>query len=138
MPDVSIRLSEGRLSLQEAYEAVRGPGFGGIALFCGDVRAREAGRPIEAIVYEAYVPMALKELDRVAALAAGRHGARVAVIHRLGRVPAGETSVVVAAAAAHRPEAFKACREVIDGLKESVPIWKASFEEALPPLAAKR
>lgn len=128
-------LSRGPLSLDRAYAAVRSPERGAVLLFLGTVRASEAGRPISAIEYEAYEAMALRELEKAAALAAARHGAAVHAVHRLGPVPAGEPSVIVAAAAAHRAEAFAACRDVIEALKAAVPIWKTDF---LPAAAEAR
>ncbi|MBI3300353.1 MAG: molybdenum cofactor biosynthesis protein MoaE [Elusimicrobia bacterium] len=124
---MGVRLTREPLSLDAVYAAVRSPARGGVALFSGVVRASEDGAPISRIDYEAYEPLALKELARIAARAEESHGAAVEVHHRLGPVPAGEASVLVAAAAAHRAEAFAACREVIDRLKETVPIWKADF-----------
>ena len=125
---MSVKLTREPLSLDAAYAAVRAPGRGGVALFAGVVRDSEAGTPVSAIGYEAYEPLAIKELARIALAAERAHAAAVEVHHRLGKVPAGEASVLVAAAAAHRAEAFAACREVIDRLKETVPIWKADFE----------
>lgn len=122
-----VLLTRDPLSLDAVYAAVRSPQRGGVVLFSGVVRDLEDGAPIGAIGYEAYEPMAAKELARIAAAAEAAHGAVVTVHHRLGPVPAGEASVLVAAAAAHRAEAFAACREVIDRLKETVPIWKADF-----------
>jgi molybdopterin synthase catalytic subunit len=75
--------------------------------------------------YEAYEPLALAELQRISLEAARRNGClRVAVAHRTGRVGLGEPSVIVAVSAAHRAAALTACREVIDELKRTVPIWK--------------
>lgn len=124
-----IRLTSSPLDIGEAFRCVAEPGLGGVALFVGTVRGSEEGRPIGGIGYEAYEGMALKELDACARKAEERHGAKVAVFHRVGTVPVGEASVVVAAAAPHRAEAFAACRETIESIKESVPIWKSSFLE---------
>jgi molybdopterin synthase catalytic subunit len=79
---------------------------------------------VEALVYEAYEELALRELRAIAAEADARFGARVALAHRTGRVDAGDPSVAVAASAAHRPAAFAACRYAIDQLKARAPIWK--------------
>lgn len=124
---MAVLLTREALSLDAAYSAVRSPKCGGVVLFSGVVRDTEAGAPVAAIGYEAYEPMAAKELARIAAAAEAAHGAAVVIHHRLGPVPAGEASVLVAAAAAHRAEAFAAAREVIDRLKEIVPIWKVDF-----------
>lgn len=126
---MQVLLTREPLSLDAAYAAVRAPELGGIVVFLGTVRDDEEGRAIAAIDYEAYEPLARKELMRIGRRVEERFGARAAVQHRLGAVAAGEASVLVAAAAAHRAEAFAACRELIDRLKETVPIWKARFSE---------
>ncbi len=128
---MDIRITDQPLSLDAVYKAVVGPEFGGIVLFAGSVRSVENGSKIESIRYEAYDSMARKEFEKIVRAAEKTHGARIAVHHRTGRVPVGESSVLIAAAAGHRPEAFTACREVIDRLKKTVPIWKASFEAAV-------
>lgn len=125
-----VELTREPLSLDEAYAVVRSPELGGIVVFSGSVRDSEEGRPLGAIEYEAYESMARSLLERLCAEVESRHSARAAVFHRLGSVPAGEPSVLVAAAAAHRAEAFAACRELIDRLKTDIPIWKTSFTPA--------
>ncbi len=125
---MDILIIDQPLSLDAVYKAVVGPELGGVVLFAGNVRNVENGSKIESIRYEAYDSMARKEFEKIVRAAEKTHGARIAVHHRTGRVPVGESSVLIAAAAGHRPEAFIACREVIDRLKKTVPIWKASFE----------
>ncbi len=100
---------------------------GAVVTFSGVVRDREQGAAIQAIIYEAYESMAYKELAKIIEGVESETGAVLAIHHRIGEVPAGEASVVVCAASAHRPEAFDACRAAIDLLKVDVPIWKASF-----------
>lgn len=126
-----VRITKGPLSVDAALKSVRSTERGGVSVFVGDVRGTEGGQTIAAIHYEAYEEMALAEMARIVRAAEGRWNAAVAVQHRVGRVPAGETAIVVAAAAAHRAEAFAACREVTDAVKSQVPLWKTSFE-ALP------
>ena len=89
------------------------------------------GEPIDHLEYEAYPPMAVREMEKIAEDAARRWpGSRVAIAHRAGHLEVGELAVVIAAAAPHRAEAFAACRFAIDTLKETVPIWKKPvFEE---------
>lgn len=116
------------LSVQGLHEFVSGdPRFGGIVTFAGVTRSdpsREHGN-VTCLEYEAYPKMARRQLARLASEAARRWSAgRVAVVHRVGRVPAGDASVVVAVACPHRAEAFEACRWLIDTLKKDVPIWK--------------
>jgi molybdopterin synthase catalytic subunit len=94
-------------------------------LFLGSVRRGTEDGPVGWIDYSAYEEMAEAEFDRIAREARERWpGARVAARHRLGVVPVGEPSVAVAAAAAHRAEAFEVCRWVIDEVKRRLPIWK--------------
>lgn len=125
----AVELTEAPLSADEALGFVRSAERGGIVTFLGDVRGTEDGSPIGSITYEAYEEMALTEMERIAREASERWGAAIAVRHRVGRIPAGETAFLVAAAAGHRPEAFSACRYVVDQVKLRAPIWKASFEK---------
>jgi molybdopterin synthase catalytic subunit len=121
-------LSEHPLDVAAVVARVSGPGIGGIVTFLGAVRDHARGRVIERLEYEAYAGMAERELDAIAAEAARRWpGVRVAIAHRVGRLEIGELAVVVAAGAAHRAEAFEACRFAIDTLKQRVPIWKKEF-----------
>jgi molybdopterin synthase catalytic subunit/molybdopterin converting factor small subunit len=127
-PDVVVRLSAEPLDPARALDAVRGADAGALVTFHGTVRAGSRGKVVTALEYEAYEPMALAWLERLARAARRDHGAlRVAVWHRTGRVPVGGDSVVIAVAAAHRAEAFAAGRHVIEGLKADVPIWKREF-----------
>ncbi len=101
---------------------------GGVCLFVGVVRDHNEGRATKAIEYEAYGSMAEAEIDRLLASVAERWpGVRVEIRHRVGRLAVGEASVAVLATAPHRAEAFAACREAIDRLKTTVPIWKKEF-----------
>jgi molybdopterin synthase catalytic subunit/molybdopterin converting factor small subunit len=129
-PDIVARLSAEPLDATRLLDAVRGPDAGALVTFFGTVRAESRGRAVTALEYEAYEPMALAWLERLARAARAEHGAlRVAVWHRVGRVPVGGDSVCIAVAAAHRAEAFAAARHVIEGLKADVPIWKREFYE---------
>jgi len=104
------------------------PSDGGVCLFVGVVRNENAGRRTAEIRYEAYAPMAEAEIDRLLQTVCERFPeARVRVRHRLGLLSVGEASVAVVATAPHRQEAFAACREAIDRLKTTVPIWKKEF-----------
>jgi molybdopterin synthase catalytic subunit len=96
-----------------------------VVVFDGIVRNNTRGRRTLFLVYEAYQEMALLEMQNLAAEAIAAHGVRqVALVHRLGRLQVGETSVLIAVASAHRAQAFEACRWLIDTLKKKVPIWK--------------
>lgn len=118
-------LTHDPIALDGLLAAVAAPGHGGTAVFLGTTRAAEGEHTVEALEYEAYDDLAVAELEAVAAEAEAL-GARVAIAHRLGRVPVGEASVAVVAAAPHRPAAFAACRLAIDEAKRRVPIWKRS------------
>jgi molybdopterin synthase catalytic subunit len=122
-----IALTTDPIDPDEVRAAVDDPEHGGLAVFVGLTRRESAERPVDALEYDAYEPLAIAELQRIADEAGARHGARVAIVHRLGRVAVGEASVVVAASAPHRAEAFDACRESIDRLKQTVPIWKCTL-----------
>ena len=122
---ITVALTDSALSLDTAFHAVCLPECGGTALFVGTTRNHSQGHDVEVLEYEAYEELAAKELERVALAAVERHGLGAAYLaHRLGVVPVGEASVIVAASAAHRAEAFAGCRELIDELKRIVPIWK--------------
>jgi molybdopterin synthase catalytic subunit len=122
---VTVLLTPEPLSLDAAFRAVLRPDCGGTALFVGTTRSPNQGRQVDELQYEAYEEVARPELERMGAQAADRHGlGAVYLAHRVGVVPAAEPSVIVAASAPHRAEAFAGCRELIDELKRTAPIWK--------------
>jgi len=105
--------------------ALKAGSDGAVVVFEGIVRDNTRGRKTLHLDYEAYEEMALRQLHLLRSEAIEHHGARdVAIVHRLGRVVVGETSVLVVVASAHRGVGFEACRWVIDTLKKTVPIWK--------------
>jgi molybdopterin synthase catalytic subunit len=97
---------------------------GAVCTFLGQTRNNARGRQVAYLDYDAYVPMAEKELLRIAEEAENRWGVQVIIHHRIGRVEIGEASVAVVVGSPHRAEAFDACRYCIDTLKQEVPIWK--------------
>ena len=102
--------------------------LGGTVLFSGTVRAGPEDGPVVAIEYSAYDQMAESEFSRIMTEVTERWPDVAAVLrHRLGTVPIGEASIVIAAASPHRAEAFEVCRYVIDAVKTRVPIWKREF-----------
>lgn len=120
-----VELRDGALSVDEVTAQVAHPGAGGIDVFVGCVRDENEGRPVVLLEYEAYRPMALAEMRRIAEeIEREAPGVRVAVAHRLGALRVGDLAVVCAASAAHRTEAFAACRKLIDEIKHRAPIWK--------------
>lgn len=125
-----IELTEQPLDGEALSRAVLRPSDGGLVVFSGVVRNHSEGRAVRYLEYEAYREMALPMLEQVAREVAERWpAAQVAMAHRLGRMAIGETSVIVAASAPHRAEAFEAGRYAIDRLKEIVPIWKKEHFE---------
>ena len=113
------------LSLERVSAEVASDAAGAIATFVGTTRARSRGRDVIRLQYEAYEGMAEAEMERIARELRARHDViDVAIHHRVGPVEIGETSVVIAVSAAHRAAAFDACREAIDTLKQTVPLWK--------------
>jgi molybdopterin synthase catalytic subunit len=106
------------------------PEDGAAVVFDGVVRNNTRGRRTLYLDYEAYDEMALKQMQGLAEGARSQFGVRqVAIVHRLGRLEIGETSVLIVVAAAHRGPAFEACRWIIDSLKKTVPIWKKEYFE---------
>ena len=119
-----IDIRETELSVDEVRAAVAGPGAGGVALFAGAVRDTDHDQGVTGLSYSAH-PSAGAELRRVAEMIAEKFNVLgVATVHRVGDLAIGDLAVVAAVACAHRGEAFDACRELIDALKASVPIWK--------------
>ncbi len=120
-----VQLLATPLSLDRCIAAVSGPGMGGIVTFTGMVRRHSRGITVDHLEYEAYAPMAVREMTRLCDEIEGEiAGVKLAVEHRVGRLEIGDIAVVIAAAAPHRAEAFTACRAMIDRLKDRVPIWK--------------
>src|SRR5487761_842579 len=110
--------------------AAANPAAGAVVTFAGTTRQTNAGRQVTRLESEAYDPMALSEMRKLAREACQRWPiVRIAIAHRIGVVEIGEPSVAIAVAAAHRAEAFEACRFAIDRLKEVVPIWKKEHFE---------
>jgi len=122
---VHVRVQAEPLDLGSLLAFVQAPSLGGVAVFLGTVRDHHAGRAVVRLEYEAYPEMTEAELRKIAEEARARFGvARVAVVHRTGRLQIGEASVAVVVASEHRREALEACRFVIDTLKRVAPIWK--------------
>ena len=122
------RVTSQPLSMDALLSEVTGPEMGGVVTFTGIVRNHARGRQIDHLEYEAYGEMAEKELRQIGRQVEARWPeVRYAVAHRIGRLAIGDPAVMVAAAAAHRAEAFEACRFIIDTLKRTVPIWKKEF-----------
>jgi molybdopterin synthase catalytic subunit len=124
--NVQVQIVDGPVSAELARAASGGlAGAGAIIDFRGVVRPTEAGEPIEALEYEAYEPMAQRELERLARAVASRHGLiAVSLWHSRGRVAAGKCSLWIVIASERRKAAIAAVDELVDELKREAPIWK--------------
>jgi MoaE-MoaD fusion protein len=133
IPPVSggaFRLVDGPLDLDAVIAEVEDEGAGAIATFQGTVRRQSRGRVVIALEYEAYGGMAEKVMAEIAEGVKSRYDlCEVAIAHRVGRCEVGEVSVAIAVSAPHRQDALSACREIIDELKERVPLWKKELYE---------
>jgi len=125
-----ISIGHEPVDIEALERAVADPSAGATVTFAGTTRNGNAGRQVLRLEYEAYEPMALNEMRKLAREAGERFKiVRIAIRHRIGFVDIGETSVAIAVSAAHRAEAFDACRFAIDRLKEIVPVWKKEYFE---------
>lgn len=143
--DDIYRLVRGPIDMAALARHVRGPEDGATVTFNGFVRNQSHNRPTLYLDYEAYESMALAKMREIGAQLHEKFAIhRVAIVHRLGRLEIGETSVFIAVSAPHRAAAFDACRFAIDTLKRTVPIWKKEYFEdgavwadgELPPVPA--
>jgi molybdopterin synthase catalytic subunit len=141
-----IEITRGRIPNAEIAAQVRTDADGAVATFDGCVRNHSHGKTTLYLEYEAYEAMALAKMQEIVAHVHANYAIRrVAMVHRLGRLEIGETSVFIAVSAAHRAAAFDACRYAIDTLKKTVPIWKKEFfadgavwaDGELPPVPAE-
>jgi molybdopterin synthase catalytic subunit len=124
-PVVVIALTRDSIETERLVADAKDGEDGAVVVFDGIVRNNTRGRRTMHLDYEAYEVMAAKQMRELAHEARGRFGVRhVTVVHRLGRLQIGETSVLIVVASAHRAQAFEACRWLIDTLKKTVPIWK--------------
>jgi molybdopterin synthase catalytic subunit len=117
-------LTDSPLDVARLLAEVTAADRGGIAVFVGTVRDHHRGRPVQELEYTAYGAMAEAECGRIIDETERRWPVRVALRHRVGLLAIGDAAVAIAAAGAHRDEAFAACRHVIEELKRRVPIWK--------------
>jgi molybdopterin synthase catalytic subunit/molybdopterin converting factor small subunit len=126
----SYRLSEEPLDLAAVVGEVADEQAGGIAVFAGTTRLQSRGRTVQHLEYEAYEGMAEQVMEELAADLVQKYDlCKVAMAHRVGRVGIGDTSVVIAVSAPHRADALAACKDAIDRLKETVPLWKKEVYE---------
>jgi molybdopterin synthase catalytic subunit len=122
---MQIEIHLTRAPIAETWSPLPVAGAGAWVEFRGVVRGEEEGQPIAALEYEAYSPMAEREIRRIIADIAQRQPClQVRVVHRVGVIPVGEAAIAVGVAAKHRAEAFALLAEFMDRLKQDVPIWK--------------
>jgi molybdopterin synthase catalytic subunit len=125
-----IRITSEPIDINACIEAVLSPDCGGVDVFIGTVRNFTGGKRVVRLEFEAYVPMAISELNKIADDVLLRWPVQqVCIHHRTGVLQIGDVPVVIAVAAAHRAAAFDACRYAIDTLKQTVPIWKKEVFE---------
>jgi MoaE-MoaD fusion protein len=125
-----IRLQDSPIDPSEVEEAVSRPEAGAVLCFLGTTRNRFLDKAVLRLEYEAYEPMALAEMRRISEEIQQRWpDTEAAMVHRIGLVPIGEASVVIAVSSVHRDAAYAASRFAIDSLKERVPIWKKEIYE---------
>ena len=123
-------VTEDRLSLEGVVQEVTDERAGAVATFTGTVRSESRGRVVHHLEYEAYAEMAESVMAGLATVLKARYELHdVAIHHRVGRVEIGEASVVIAISAPHRTDALAACKDAIDALKETVPLWKKEVYE---------
>ena len=120
-----IAIVDEAIPSDQIVAAIKAGSDGAVCVFDGIVRDNTRGRQTLYLDYEAYRDMALQQMKRLAAEAKQKYGVReISLVHRLGRLHVGDTSVLIVVASAHRAAAFDACRWLIDTLKKTVPIWK--------------
>ncbi len=125
-----IRITRDPLDPEPFVQHVRRDESGAVALFLGVARNNNLGRRVLRLEYDAYPEMAERKLRQVAEEMASRWPVTdIAIAHRIGRLEIGETSLVVAVSSPHRKEAFDACQQTVDRIKEVVPIWKKEVWE---------
>ncbi|WDF75341.1 molybdenum cofactor biosynthesis protein MoaE [Mucilaginibacter sp. KACC 22773] len=131
MNNIQVLLSAESLNAQSCIDWVMSPKSGGIDVFIGTVRNATKGKAVLKLDFEAYEPMAISEMEKIANRAFEKWPVqKVLIHHRTGELQIGEIPVIIAVSAAHREAAFDACRYIIDTLKQTVPIWKKeAFED---------
>jgi len=126
---MTAAITENAISINAVADSVRHSGAGALVTFEGIVRDKSRDtlgdmHSIQNLEYEAYIPMAEREMARVMEEVESRWQVRCSALHRVGKLQIGDVAVVIAVSSAHRGDAFEACRFAIDRIKETVPIWK--------------
>ena len=126
----AFEISSLPLSVKDCYTMASSPNAGGQAIFVGTVRNQTQNKKVLKLVFEAYTPMAIKEMQKIGLTLEERWGAlKVVIHHRVGELLVGDIAVIITVSTPHRAAAFEACQYAIDTLKETVPIWKKEFFE---------
>ncbi len=127
---MSIKIFSTALNIQACTDLVEHPSAGGTTLFVGTVRDQTQGKAVLRLEFEAYEPMAIREMEKIAETIQERWNAlKIVIHHRVGTLKIGDIAVIIAVATPHRKAAFEACEYAIDTLKETVPIWKKEIFE---------
>lgn len=126
-----VDAADAPLDIAAAFDFVQDPGFGGYAAFVGRIRDLNHGRRVTGVSYDLYDALALNRFADIAAEAEAAVGGRLKlwIAHAKGRLPVGGVAVVIAAGTPHRDEAFRACRQAIEAVKHTAPIWKREHFE---------
>ena len=126
--NTQIKILPATLNIQACIDWIMSPESGGVDVFIGTVRNATKGKEVFKLEFEAYEPMAIAEMEKIAKQAFEKWPVqKILIHHRTGVLPVGEVPVIIAVSAAHRGAAFEACRYIIDTLKQTVPIWKKEF-----------
>jgi molybdopterin synthase catalytic subunit len=122
---IDIQIIKHELDLTNVEKMSKNPACGGMVFFEGRVRDQTKGKTVLRLEFEAYEPMALKEMKKIADFIKDHwHAFNIVIHHRVGVLEIGEVAVIIAVSTPHRKAAFEACQYAIDTLKETVPIWK--------------
>ena len=123
-----IRVTREDFSIDEVVASIRSGGMGAVVTFLGVVRDNAHGRDVDRIEIQVYEEMAVKQLQAIREEAIARFSVEeVAIVHRYGSLGVSENIMMIAVGAGHRPEAFEACRFILETIKEKVPLWKKEF-----------
>ncbi|KAH6973447.1 Molybdopterin biosynthesis MoaE [Ilyonectria sp. MPI-CAGE-AT-0026] len=120
-----VALTHDHLNVQDTMDRVRDPGAGAIVIFAGTTRDSFDGKPVKELQYSSYHPRALRSMLAIAQTMRTKHGLKgIAMIHRLGTVPIGEESILIAVSSPHRQAAWRAGEEALEECKAGVEVWK--------------
>jgi molybdopterin synthase catalytic subunit len=123
-----IKVTKEDFSIDEVVSGIRSGGMGAVVTFIGTVRDNSKGRDVERIEIQVYEEMAEKQLQAIREEAMAKFGVEdVAIVHRYGNLKVSDNIMMIAVGAGHRPEAFEACRFILETIKEKVPLWKKEF-----------